>query len=76
VPIVCGGDFDWACSLTMTHYIVKELNVTITTQWRPWYIPHKGKKIVCSLTANLQVYSTLTVFKIRHTFKTVVIKWV
>ncbi|EEE69861.1 hypothetical protein OsJ_29661 [Oryza sativa Japonica Group] len=35
----CNGDMDSICSLTATRYSVKDLNLTITHKWRPWYTP-------------------------------------
>ncbi|XP_066399567.1 serine carboxypeptidase 1-like [Miscanthus floridulus] len=30
------GDFDAICPLTATRYSIQELNVSVTTPWRPW----------------------------------------
>ncbi|KAL6655430.1 hypothetical protein ACP70R_006256 [Stipagrostis hirtigluma subsp. patula] len=38
---IYSGDFDSACSLTATRYSVKELNLTVTSKWRPWYTPDR-----------------------------------
>lgn len=37
--IFFSGDMDSICSLTATRYSVKDLNLTITHKWRPWYTP-------------------------------------
>ncbi|XP_062193852.1 serine carboxypeptidase 1-like [Phragmites australis] len=34
---IYSGDFDSKCSLTATRYSVKDLNLTVTKKWRPWY---------------------------------------
>ncbi|KAK3133553.1 hypothetical protein QOZ80_6AG0537980 [Eleusine coracana subsp. coracana] len=36
---IYSGDFDTMCSLTATRYSVKDLNLTVTKKWRPWYTP-------------------------------------
>nr|XP_015611371.2 serine carboxypeptidase II-3 [Oryza sativa Japonica Group] len=36
---IYSGDMDSICSLTATRYSVKDLNLTITHKWRPWYTP-------------------------------------
>ncbi|KAL6655431.1 hypothetical protein ACP70R_006257 [Stipagrostis hirtigluma subsp. patula] len=36
---IYSGDFDSICSLTATRYSVKDLNLTVTSKWRPWYTP-------------------------------------
>ncbi|KAJ1289997.1 hypothetical protein BS78_02G208200 [Paspalum vaginatum] len=36
---VYSGDMDDKCPLTATRYSVKDLNLTITKPWRPWYTP-------------------------------------
>nr|CAB3453628.1 unnamed protein product [Digitaria exilis] len=33
------GDMDDVCPITATRYSVKDLNLTITKPWRPWYTP-------------------------------------
>ncbi|KAF7028605.1 hypothetical protein CFC21_040496 [Triticum aestivum] len=33
------GDMDDVCPITATRYSVKDLNLTITNPWRPWYTP-------------------------------------
>lgn len=39
-PILfCSGDFDSVCSITATRFSVNDLNLTVTTKWRPWYTP-------------------------------------
>ncbi|XP_044947609.1 serine carboxypeptidase 1-like [Hordeum vulgare subsp. vulgare] len=35
----CAGDMDDACPITATRYSVKDLNLTVTKPWRPWYTP-------------------------------------
>eukprot|EP00267_Zea_mays_P034912 XP_008670248.1 serine carboxypeptidase II-3 [Zea mays] len=35
----CSGDFDSVCSITATRFSVNDLNLTVTTKWRPWYTP-------------------------------------
>ncbi|RLN35553.1 serine carboxypeptidase II-3-like [Panicum miliaceum] len=37
---IYSGDFDSICSLTMTRYSVKDLNLAVTRKWRPWYTPN------------------------------------
>ncbi|OEL21227.1 Serine carboxypeptidase-like 40 [Dichanthelium oligosanthes] len=39
VPTI-SGDFDSTCSLDVTRYSVKDLNLAVTENWRPWYIPN------------------------------------
>ncbi|KAM3275854.1 hypothetical protein ACQJBY_044311 [Aegilops geniculata] len=36
---IYSGDMDDACPITATRYAVKDLNLTITKPWRPWYTP-------------------------------------
>ncbi|KAL6844877.1 hypothetical protein ACP4OV_025536 [Aristida adscensionis] len=36
---IYSGDFDSMCPLTATRYSVKDLNLTITKEWRPWFTP-------------------------------------
>ncbi|XP_062199557.1 serine carboxypeptidase 1-like [Phragmites australis] len=36
---VYSGDMDDVCPLTATRYSVKDLNLTVTKPWRPWYTP-------------------------------------
>ncbi|CAL5081823.1 unnamed protein product [Urochloa decumbens] len=36
---IYSGDFDSVCSLTATRFSVNDMNLTITTKWRPWYTP-------------------------------------
>lgn len=33
------GDMDDVCPITATRYSVKDLNLSITEPWRPWYTP-------------------------------------
>ncbi|CAN6210960.1 unnamed protein product [Urochloa humidicola] len=37
---IFSGDFDAICSLTVTRYSVKDLNLDVTRKWRPWYAPN------------------------------------
>uniref|UniRef100_A0A8I6Y2P4 carboxypeptidase D n=1 Tax=Hordeum vulgare subsp. vulgare TaxID=112509 RepID=A0A8I6Y2P4_HORVV len=36
---IYSGDMDDECPITATRYAVKDLNLTITKLWRPWYTP-------------------------------------
>ncbi|KAL6844876.1 hypothetical protein ACP4OV_025535 [Aristida adscensionis] len=36
---IYSGDFDSACSLTSTRYSIKDLNLNVMNEWRPWYTP-------------------------------------
>ncbi|KAF8781132.1 hypothetical protein HU200_001109 [Digitaria exilis] len=36
---IYSGDLDSICSLTVTRYSVKDLDLAITSEWRPWYTP-------------------------------------
>ncbi|XP_066399568.1 serine carboxypeptidase 1-like [Miscanthus floridulus] len=36
---VYSGDMDDVCPITATRYSVKDLNLTVTKPWRPWYTP-------------------------------------
>ncbi|KAM3258006.1 hypothetical protein ACQJBY_049996 [Aegilops geniculata] len=36
---IYSGDMDDACPITATRYAIKDLNLTITKPWRPWYTP-------------------------------------
>ncbi|TVU09857.1 hypothetical protein EJB05_43354, partial [Eragrostis curvula] len=36
---VYSGDMDDVCPLTATRYSIKDLNLTVTQPWRPWYSP-------------------------------------
>ncbi|KAL6655425.1 hypothetical protein ACP70R_006251 [Stipagrostis hirtigluma subsp. patula] len=36
---IYSGDMDDMCPITATRYSVKDLNLTITKPWRPWYYP-------------------------------------
>ncbi|KAL6844875.1 hypothetical protein ACP4OV_025534 [Aristida adscensionis] len=35
------GDMDDVCPLTATRYSIKDLNLSVTKPWRPWYYPDK-----------------------------------
>ncbi|XP_066392524.1 serine carboxypeptidase II-3-like [Miscanthus floridulus] len=36
---VYSGDMDYVCPITVMRYSVKDLNLTVTKPWRPWYTP-------------------------------------
>ncbi|XBH70481.1 hypothetical protein VPH35_098133 [Triticum aestivum] len=36
---IYSGDMDDECPITATRYAVRDLNLTITKPWRPWYTP-------------------------------------
>ncbi|KAK3133554.1 hypothetical protein QOZ80_6AG0537990 [Eleusine coracana subsp. coracana] len=36
---IYSGDMDDVCPITATRYSVKDLNLTVTKPWRPWYTP-------------------------------------
>ncbi|CAN6196224.1 unnamed protein product [Urochloa humidicola] len=38
---IYSGDFDSVCPLTATRFSVNDMNLTITTKWRPWYTPDR-----------------------------------
>ncbi|KQJ86054.1 serine carboxypeptidase-like 40 [Brachypodium distachyon] len=38
---IYSGDMDDVCPITATRYSIKDLNLTVTKPWRPWYTPQR-----------------------------------